>query len=337
MRKAVYGLCVFTLCLFSIHAFADIQYTEESKITGGAAAGAMKFAGVFSKDARQATQGSSITISLKGNKMRHESSLGTAEIYDLDARRIVNIDLKHKTYSTMTFDEMRAQVEEAKRKAAEQQAKSHKSKSDSQVTITPKISVTPGSGAKDILSYKAKETRVRVDMEIQGQDEKQQKQTANTWVNADDYLAAVKGYDEVKRFYIKLAKELDWVPGAVFGAGNTQINQPMIEYRKSAASLNGMPLLSYVSVGMGPNPGTTGQAAAEATPEKKSGNVVTKGLGGMFGKKHHEDEADAGSGKTGSLMDMQTTVTSISNKPVDASLFQIPAGFTEQKPRKSAN
>ena len=49
--------------------------------------GAMKFAGVFSKDARQATQGTTSTISFKGNKMRREDSLGQVEIIDLDARQ----------------------------------------------------------------------------------------------------------------------------------------------------------------------------------------------------------------------------------------------------------
>jgi len=76
--------------------FADIQYIEQSKITGGAAVGAMKFAGVFSKDARQATSGTTSIFSFKGNKMRRESSNGMTEIYDLDGKRIINIDMKKK-------------------------------------------------------------------------------------------------------------------------------------------------------------------------------------------------------------------------------------------------
>src|SRR5205807_5334072 len=106
-------LVLMLVCSLSWACFADFQYTETSKITGGAAVGAMKFAGVFSKDARQATQGTTATISFKGNKMRREDSLGQVEIIDLDARSITNIDTKKKTYSTMTFDEMRARMEEA--------------------------------------------------------------------------------------------------------------------------------------------------------------------------------------------------------------------------------
>lgn len=332
---------VLALCLAAltpISCFADIQYSEQTKITGGALAGAMKFAGVFSKDAKQATQGTTTLISIKGNKMRRDSSLGTAEIYDLDGRRVINLDLKRKTYSVVTFDEMRQQMEEARRKAAEKQAKSHKG-SDTQVKITPKIKIIPGTGSKQILKHTAKELKTRIDMEMEAQDPKQGSQSGNMWVNADTYAAPVKGYDEVRRFNVKMAKELDWVPGEVFAnTGNVKISQPMIEYHKSLANMTGMPLLSYVSVGAGLNPGTTGQAAADqpAQDKKDSGNAVTKGLGGMFGvgKKKKQDDTDAQSG-SGSLMDMTTEVTSITPGTVDGSLFEIPSGFKQVEAKKN--
>jgi hypothetical protein len=108
MKRGI-ALVLASLLLLSLSTscFADFQYTETTKITGGAAVGAMKFAGVFSKDARQATQGTTATISFKGNKMRREDSLGQIEIIDLDGRRITQIDTKKKTYSTITFDEMK--------------------------------------------------------------------------------------------------------------------------------------------------------------------------------------------------------------------------------------
>jgi hypothetical protein len=330
------------VCSLAAPCFADFQYTETSKITGGAAAGAMKFAGVFSKDARQATQGSNATISLKGNKLRREDSLGTAEIIDLDGRRIIRIDNKKKTYSTMTFDEMRAQMEEARRKAAEQQAKHNKQQG--QVKIVPKIKIEPGSGTRQLLNYSAKEMKVRVDMEMQSDDPKAKGQTANMWVNSDAYIAPVKGYDEVKRFYQRLAKELDWVPGAVFGA-NPQVTPAMVEYRKSAASLNGMPLLSMVSVGMEGQGGQAGAPPTAKDDQKSSGsNPITHGIGGIFGKKKKKDDAtqDDSSGKSGanssstpgsapgnSLLDTTTEVTSVSTSVVDASLFQIPQGYKQ--------
>jgi len=280
MKRLMAGALVAALTFSpSTPCFADFQYTETSKITGGSAAGAMKFVGVFSKDARQATQGSTSTISFKGNKMRREDSLGNIEIIDLDARNISHIDTKKKTYSTMTFDEMRAQMEEARRKAAEQQAKHNKDQAN--VKIVPKIQVSAGTGTKKILDYTAKEMKVRVDMEMQSDDPKTKGQTANMWVNSDSWIAPVKGYDEVKRFYMRLAKELDWVPGAVLGA-NPQISPAMVEYRKSAATLNGMPLLSLVSVGMAGQAGAPQASSQPSDDKKSSGNPITSGIGGIF-------------------------------------------------------
>jgi hypothetical protein len=328
-------LAAVLVCLLSTASFADFQYTETSKITGGAAVGAMKFAGVFSKDARQATQGTTATISLKGNKLRREDSLGQAEIIDLDGRRVIHIDNKKKTYSIMTFDEMRQQMEEARRKAAEQQAKHGKQQGN--VKITPKVQVSAGTGSKKLLDYTAKEMKVRVDMEMQSDDPKAQGQTANMWVNSDSYIAQVKGYDEMKHFYQRLAKELDWVPGAVFG-GNPQIAPAMVEYRKSAANLNGMPLLSMVSVGMAGQPGAP-QSAQQDDQKQSSGNPITHGIGGIFGKKKHKDDtAQDDSSKSGgqsspsagnSLLDTTSEVTSISTNTVDASLFAIPQGYKQ--------
>ena len=333
MKRGI-ALALASMLLFTLSTpcFADFQYTETTKITGGAAAGAMKFAGVFSKDARQATQGTNSTITIKGNKMRREDSMGQIEIIDLDGRRITQIDTKKKTYSSMTFDEMKARMEEARKKAAEQQAK-HNKEQASQVKITPKVTITPGTGSKKLLDYTAKEMKMRVDMEMTSDDPKAKGQTANMWVDSDAYIAPVKGYDEVKHFYQRMAKEMDWVPGAMMG-GNAQIAPAMVEYRKNATALNGMPLLSLVSVGMAGQPGAPQQASHD--DQKSSGNPITGGIGGIFGRKKKKDDAaqddNSGSkpsGTPGSLMDTSTEVTSVSTNTVDANLFKIPDGYKQ--------
>jgi len=331
-RGIAFALASMLLFSLSTPCFADFQYTETTKITGGAAAGAMKFAGVFSKDMRQATQGTNVTISFKGNKMRREDSLGQIEIIDLDARNITQIDTKKKTYSTITFDEMKARMEEARKKAEAEQAKRNKEQ-PSQVKIVPKVTITPGTGSKKILDYNAKETKMRVDMEMTSDDPKAKGQTANMWVDSDSYIAPVKGYDEVKHFYQRMAKELDWLPGTMMG-GNAQIAPAMIEYRKSATALNGMPLFSLVSVGMAGQQGAPQQASHD--DQKSSGNPITGGIGGLFGKKKKKDDAAQDdqsnakpSGAAGSLMDTSTEVTSVSTSAVDASLFKVPDGYKQ--------
>jgi hypothetical protein len=334
--KRTLGVATIFVLLFasSISSFADFQYTEKSKITGGAMASSMKVIGVFSKDARQAGQGTTSTISVKGNKMRRESDAGTAEIVDLDGHRMIQLDLKHKTYSILTFEQLRAQIEEARRKMAEQQAKH--SKQDPQVKITPKIEVTPGTGTRQILNYTAKEMKTRVELEMQSQDPKNPG-TANTWMSADSFIAPVKGYDELKHFYMVMARELDWMPGAILGA-NPQMNVASVELRKSTAKLTGLPLLQYTSMGMGaPQPANTNPSTQEQP--KSSGNPISKGLGGLFGRKKEDNsqkQASSPDSAGGSLMDMTTEVTSVSNTAIDASLFEIPAGFKQVENKKES-
>jgi hypothetical protein len=339
--KRVWAIVTLLALLLSTSTacFADFQYTENSKVTGGAMVGMTKFLGAFSKDAKQATQPTSSTISLKGNRMRREDNLGKVEVIDLDGRRFVHIDLKTKSYSVMTFDEMRAQIEEARQKAAEQQAKRGKGQNP-QVKITPKISLTPGNGTRQILNYTAKETKTRVDMEMQSQDPKPG--SAAMWMTADAWIAPVKGHDELKAFYLRLAKELDWLPGAVLGA-NPQMNVASVELQKSNARLNGMPLLTYTSMGMGPGQaGTSGQNQQQSQPQSHSSNPVSA-IGGLFGKKKKDDSAQQDSGSaagapaspSGSLMDITTEVTSISTSRLDAALFETPGGFKQIEAKKT--
>lgn len=338
MKRVLAATSILALVFSTSPAcFADFQYTENSKVTGGAMAGMTKFLGVFSKDAKQATQPTTSTISVKGNRMRREDNLGKAEIIDLDGRRFIHLDLKSKTYSVLTFEEMRAQLEEARKKAAEQQAKRGHGQNP-QVTLTPKIEVTHGTGVKQLLHYTAKEVKTRVEMEMQSQDPKQPG-SASMWMTADSWIAPVKGYDELKRFYMRMAQELNWVPGAVLGA-NPQMSMASVELRKSTAKLTGLPLLQYTSTGMGAVSGSNtgaGQQQQQNSASHSSASPVAA-LGGLFGKKKKDDDGqqqNAQAGTPGSLMDLTTEVTSVSASALDASLFEIPAGFKQVEGKRS--
>jgi hypothetical protein len=168
---------------------------------------------------------------------------------------------------------------------------------------------------------------MRIDMEMESTDPKTKGQSGTMWTTSDQWRATVTGYDEMKRFNIRLAKEFAWLPGEVFG-GSAQMAPAMAELRKNSANLNGMPLLMNTSVGISGNgqPGQSPQAG-------QSGNPLTKGIGGIFGKKKKKDDdapasAD-GSSTSGSLMDMTVEVTSVSTSKLDADLFSIPTGYKQ--------
>ena len=109
--------CLFVLCIaLPLSSFADFRYDESTRITGGAAVNMAKFAGAFSKQARQITDPINSTILVKGNRMAHVNK-DTTEIIDLDKETITNLDHAKKQYTIITFQEMKAAQEEAIRKA----------------------------------------------------------------------------------------------------------------------------------------------------------------------------------------------------------------------------
>ena len=328
-RFTAFALSVLLITSMTGTCFADFQYTETSKITGGMMMGATRMLGAFSKEARNATHPMTTTVSVKGNKMRRERSDGSVELWDLDGRRIIHIDTQKKTYYVQTFDEMRAQIQEAKQKAAERRAEHGKS-ADPQVKMTPKVKITPGTQTKKLLGHTAKEVKIRVDMEMESTDPKTKGQGGSMWTTSDEWLATVTGYDEIKHFYMRMAKEFDWVPGEIMG-GNPQFAPAMDELRKNAVKMEGMPLLTNTSVGM------TG--AGQAAQSRQSGPApqLPKGLGGLFGRKKKSDDSQQASGDTttsASLMDMTVEVTSTSTNRLDGGLFEIPSGYKQVAPKE---
>jgi hypothetical protein len=98
---------------FGTPACADFKYTEKSAVTGGALVGMAKFAAVFSKkSAKQALQPTITKHYVKGNRCRFDNSDGTIHIIDLDARNLTAIDPQKKTFAVVTFDELKAAIEQ---------------------------------------------------------------------------------------------------------------------------------------------------------------------------------------------------------------------------------
>jgi len=336
---------------------ADFKYTQQSKVTGGALVGVTKTLGVFSKNARQMTAPQLSTTMVHGNRLRTENSDGTVQIVDLDGRRFIHINPTTKSYWIQTFDQLKAQMEQAREKMKQEQAKSAAKHGDAQnVTMVPKFDVQATGQTRTVMNTSTKEMKMRVDMLFQSTDPKTQadleKSNASFWMSGDSWYGKVAGYEEVRQFHMKLAKELDWLPGSV-GMANPQMTQAAAEFRKNALQVDGMPLLQYTSFGMAAS-GQAGneQAQTQQKQDEKaskddstptnSREAITKSLGGLFGKKKKQQQSDSNESSDsaatnsqqppstpGSMMDITTEVTSFAKDSLDATLFDVPAGYTQ--------
>jgi hypothetical protein len=318
MKKLAFTLCTAFLTASLCHA--DFKYTEKSQITGGTMMSMMKYASIFSKDARQSNQPQLRTVAVKGNRMREEHADGSIEVIDLDGRRFIEIDPKAKTYGVMTFEEFKQALLRAQERAKEEQAKmaaKHPEAAQSNLKITPKFETSETGATRQLLGLDTREVKARVEMQMESTDPRTQGQQMSTVINSDQWIAAsVPGYDEIRLFYMKMASEMDWVPGAAAGAmGNPSIQIGMAELRRNNVRINGIPLLQTVSMtftggnmpaGMGPGPQSTGSAQTpeQQQPEMPSTQeMVTKavisatplaplaGLTGVFGHKKKKEEA----------------------------------------------
>ena len=357
VRKAT-TLCVGALILATFPAYADFKYTESSKMTGGAMAGMMKFAGAFSKQARQGMQPTQSTTYVKGNMMRKDQADGNSQIVDLDGRRIISIDNQKRTYWIMTFEQMKAAIEQARQNVQSEKASRPQGEQPPQVQMTPKVEVTSTGKTATVLNLPANEVLMRIDMEMQSTDPSTQGQSASMWVKSNSWITPnIPGYEELTAFNQKLAKELAWAPGQIMG-GNPQMSQGMAQLRQNAGALKGFPLVQYVSMGMAANGQAAPQGGQAQQPQSPStgsqsstqinspGDALSKGLGGMIGgfgrkKKQQDQSAQGGSGgdtaglppappsTPGSLMDLTVQVTGYSSDALDSALFSIPEGYTQ--------
>lgn len=335
LGKVVTGAACIAICASTL--LADFSYQQKSTITGGAIASMMKVVGAFSKQAREPIES---TVAVKGDRMVHRSQFRST-IIDLASQTITEVDLQKKTYTVMTFDEMRQMMDQMAQKMHQQQ--------DSGQQMNFKVSANPTGNAKQIASYDTKETVVK--MEMQATDQQSGQQGAMV-ITTDLWLApAIDGYREVREFYRRMAEKLNWTPGGAF-MSRPDVAKGMAEVYKETSKLDGVPIYQTVVMGAQGQPGQGGAPGGQQPPEQQPaqdqqkpsvGSALGGALGGRFGlgrKKSSSSQQSSSSsssggqqGGSGSLLEMTTELSGFSAGAVDEGLFSIPAGFKKVEPK----
>ena len=314
---------------------ADFSYQETTKITGGAIVAAMKVAGVFSKTARQAGEPMQSTVAVKGDRLVHRNSL-RATVIDLSSQTITSIDLQKKTYSVMTFDEMKQALQQMSDKM-------NQSKAKGKGEMKFKVSASNTGKTKQVAGYEAKEMVLKMTMEGSDQESGQKGSmviTADTWI-----APQVPGYAEGRNFYRRMGEKLNWTPGGGMFMNRPDVAEGMAEVYKESAKLDGIPVFQTMTMG-GEGTATVDRSdqppAAQQQQQKSDkpsvGGALGSALGGRFGlgrKKSPQPEeqqpAPANQGDSaaaaGVLMEMTTEMNGFSAGAVDPAQFDVPAGF----------
>jgi hypothetical protein len=316
---------------------ADFSYQETSTITGGMMAGMLKVVGVFSKAAREPTKS---TISVKGDKMMHRSSTH-GSIIDINAQTITSIDFQKKTYSVITFEEMKKALDDLAQKMKEKQK-------DAQADMSFKVSANATGNTKTIDGMDTKEMLIK--MEMEGTDKKSGQSGAMV-ITMDSWIASgVPGYQEVRKFQERMAQKLNWTPGGSMFMQRPDIMKGMAEASKEMAKMDGIPVYQTMVMGAAGQPAADGSAPPQAQQQQQQqverpsvGGALGGALGGKFGlgrKKTPPANNDAGNGapaqggsqNAGSLLEMTIQLSTFSSTPLADSDFAVPAGFKQVEP-----
>jgi hypothetical protein len=338
-------VCLLSLCA---QGRADFKYSQSSQITGGMMAGMMKFMGHFNK---KISQPAATTTYVKGPYLRTDNADGSYRIIDLQGQRMIEVDPAKQTYRVATFEQLRQTVQKMQQAFGQgmHNQPNQPQKNNTRVTATPKIEVNPTGRTQTLLGQTAEEVKTKVAMEIQATDAQKGTQSGSFDTEVDSWIApSVGGYQEVSEFYRKMATEIGWTPSSL--GMDPRMQKAMVQLYKGGKIPQGLPMLqvmSLLSAAQAPPP--EGQQQPQQQAQASSGSTPTtpneaamKALGGMFGrwhkKKQEQDQqqtdqsgaAASAQPASNALMEITMRVISYSADPLDAALFQIPAGYTEQ-------
>lgn len=300
------------------------------------------------------------TTSVSGHKLRAESA-DAATIIDADAGRLTTLDLKQKTYTSMTFAEMAAALEraaEAKRQDAQKEAanKSRDAKSPKgDVDFKTSVSVERPGQREKIAGYDAERVFVTITIEGEATPEGEKTEQVGSlvflidqWIAKDAPQAAA--LQEFQRAYAQKAGQAFRPPMEALQAAFASDPRLKVGFEASAKELqklSGIPLRSVTYAALVPaalafdrklvlddGSAPKDQAAkADEKPKSRFGSLVGAVKSAAQEAAKQPADKNESQPKQTTVLSVKDEVTSIDRGAVPPETFEVPAGYREVKPR----
>jgi hypothetical protein len=261
---------------------------------------------------------------ISGDKMRVESKQ-QIQIIDLEAEQIIKLDTKKKTYSVMTFEEMKAQMKAAMGKA-QQSTEKAKSEGTADVSAETNIKVTATDNQEEVGGYSCKQFLMEMDVAIEDQKSGQEGEFSTLtelWLTKE-----APGAEEMVAFHRKMAEKLGSAQfGMGFAASGDDHSNPMGANMQQMVSemrkLDGFTMRSVFYFG------SPEAARKEALKTSDSGEKEEKEEGGGGFGGFLKNMPVPGGGGGGVVMKMTNEVNKIHTNPIDPSHFSIPEKYKQ--------
>ena len=305
MRNPV--LSFLALSLLAVPAAADVTYEEQTTMGG-----MMQMMGM-GKPTKSTTR-------VSGDFMRTDNG-DEATITDLAGEKIITLDTKKKTYSVMTFAEMKQKMEQAMgalqgKKAEKPQGGDVSMKTDVKVTDTGRSETIQGALCKQYL----------LELNMSAKSEKEQQSGTMSTVTEMWMAKDVPGSAELNAFYRRMAEKMGTAtigqqmaasvaqgPGQALGADMQKMADEM-------KKMDGHAMRSVMY--MGDPEAAKKEALGEAPPQPAGGG----GLAEMLKQMQQNPQAQGGAGG-GVMMKITTETTKISAGAIDPKVFAVPSDY----------
>lgn len=234
------SLSVTALALsLSIPALGDANVQQKTRVQFGGFLGGV--VNVFGGKA--AREGVTSTSAVKGDRMLTGNER-TAELVDLSDEKLYRIDYGRKSYSVVTFDELRRQLEEAKKEAAEEAEESNASqKKEEGPEYEVDFNVRETGEKQTINGFNTKQVIVTATVREKG---KKLEQSGGAVLTADLWMGPkVPALREVAAFQQKYFKQLygdslaEMQQMAILMATQPTFAKAMKEFGKKRSSFEG--------------------------------------------------------------------------------------------------
>ncbi len=330
-------VCVVAAMLAGSAAmFAEVTTREKSLVSFDGMLGTM--ANLFGGKA--AKEGVVTTVSVKGDR---KMTMGdtTGRLIDLKDEKLYDLDLRNKTYTVTTFEELRRRMAEARQRAEKDAAKQsgkppEKDQSGGkQAEIDFNIRETGQKRA--INGFDTREVLMTIAVREKG---KTLEQGGGLLMTASNWLGpTIAAYKDVSDFDRRYAEKLNG-PMAVGDVQAMAAALAMYPYMKDAlqrfqqenVSLDGTPVLTTVTIEAVKSPEQVTQETQEEPQPSARGGFG--GLGGLLAKKvmkKGEDTKDATSAPNrAKVMTMTHELLQVTPAATDAEV-SIPPGFREKQ------
>jgi hypothetical protein len=318
------------VALMAAPLIADVKTKDRTSVKFEGMLGRMF--GLFGgKAAKEGIEG---MTAVKGNR---KATIGdaTGQIVDLSEEKVYDLDMKKKTYTVTTFDQIRQQMREAEERAkkdmekeqppAERQTQEEKPQKEFDVDFDVKET----GQKKQVASYDAREVIATVTVREKGkalEDSGGVVMTTDMWLGPD-----IPQLKEIAEFDVKYWKQLQQGAGtetispeqmAMVIASFPGVKRAMDRFAKEGDKLKGTPLdttMTFDAV-------KSKEQLTQAQQQNSSGGGG--GISGMLAKKIMKNKEEPKA--RGTIFTTHHEVLTIANS-VDTPDVAIPADFKEKK------